>query len=72
MSEYISVKVHPQAGKDILVSLGPGRFEAWVKAKPVAGRANDAVEALLARHLKTRGRLIKGGGGRYKVFRLLA
>jgi uncharacterized protein YggU (UPF0235/DUF167 family) len=71
---WISVKVHPHAGKEVLVSLGPGRFEAWVKAKPVEGQANEAVSALLARTLrlpKGRLKLVKGGLGRRKVFRVI-
>ena len=70
----IAVKVHPNAGKDVLVQLGPGRFEAWIKAKPIEGRANAAVSALVMRtlnipagHLK----LVKGGMGRHKVFRVV-
>jgi uncharacterized protein YggU (UPF0235/DUF167 family) len=73
--EWVSVKVHPQAGKDVLVGVAPGRFEAWVRAKPLAGRANDAVIALLATHLGVaadRLRLIKGRAGRIKVFRILS
>jgi len=71
MAQYLYITVHPNAGKDVLVSLGAGRFEAWVRAKPVGGRANDAVAALLARTLQVapRGiRLVKGRSGRRKVF----
>jgi len=75
MSEqYLTVKVHPSAGKDVLVSLGPGRFEAWVRAKPMEGRANEAVTMLLARGLRVPPqsvRLIKGRMARLKVFRLI-
>lgn len=71
---WLSVKVHPNAGKDVLVSLGPSRFEAWVKAKPMDGRANEAVHQLLARSLQIpqqRLRLVKGASGRHKVFTVL-
>ena len=71
---WISVKVHPHAGKEVLVSLGPGRFEAWVKAKPIEGQANEAVAALIARTLrlpKAHLKLAKGGLGRRKVFRII-
>ena len=74
MVQYLYITVHPNAGKDVLVSLGAGRFEAWVKAKPVGGRANEAVAALLARDLRLPPRcvrLIKGRGGRRKVFRII-
>lgn len=72
--QWIQVKVHPSAGKDILVSVGPGRFEAWVKAKPIDGRANEAVIRLLVGQLclpRACVRLVKGYSGRHKVFRIL-
>ena len=76
MAEYwMTVKVHPNAGKDVLVNVGPGRFEAWVKAKPMDGQANAAVIRLLARALEvpqTSVRLTKGRSGRHKVFRIIA
>ena len=71
---WIHVKVHPNAGKDVLVGIGPGRFEAWVKAKPMEGRANESIINLLVRHLQVppaQVRLVKGRGGRHKVFRVL-
>ena len=70
----ITVKVHPNAGKDVLISLGANRFEAWVKAKPVVGQANEAVTALLVRNLSIapdRLRLVKGRHGSHKVFRIV-
>ena len=71
----IVVKVHPKAGRDVLVSTGPGRYEAWVRAKPVEGRANEAVARLVARQLAvpaTTLHLVKGHQGRVKVFRVRA
>jgi uncharacterized protein YggU (UPF0235/DUF167 family) len=73
--QWISVKVHPGAGKEALISLGPGRFEAWVRAKPVTGQATEAVVALLAQGLRMAARdiqLIKGHTARHKVFKILA
>ena len=75
METSLYVKVHPNAGKDVLVSTGPGRYEAWIKAKPVEGRANEAVTALIARMLAVPSssvRLVKGRSGRHKVFRIMA
>ena len=71
---WLHVKVHPNAGKDVLISVGPGRFEAWIKAKPMEGRANQALTALLARSLQihpNRLHLTKGRSGRHKVFRVV-
>ena len=71
---WISVKVHPNAHKDALIGIGPGRFEAWVRAKPVQGDANEAVTTLLSRGLhlpRERLKLVKGSRGRQKVFRIL-
>ena len=73
-TQWVSVKVHPNAGKDVLVMVGSGRFEAWVRAKPVAGGANDALIHLLAKSLgmpAQRFQLVKGHAGRHKVFRIL-
>ena len=70
----IYVKVHPKAGKDVLVAMGPGRFEAWLKAKPVQGEANEALIALVARALKIAPqhvRLVKGRAGHHKVLRII-
>ena len=70
---WLSVKVHPNAGKDVLIALGPGRFEAWVKTKPMQGDANESVACLIARVLKVsreRVRLIKGRRGYHKVFKI--
>lgn len=71
---YLSVTVHPKAGKNVLVQTAPGRFEAWVKAKPVEGAANEAVAELLRRTLQIpagRLRLIKGAHKRHKVFQVI-
>ena len=71
--QWIMVRVHPRASKDVLVALGPGRFEAWVRAKPIEGQANDAVTTLLARMLQipaSRVRLVKGSRGTHKVFQI--
>ena len=70
---WMTVKVHPNAGKDVLVSLSPGRFEAWVKTKLMEGRANEAVVNLLVRNLQVardQVRLVKGHHGRVKVFKV--
>ena len=72
-TQWISVKVHPGASKDLLLGLGPGRFEAWVRAKPVTGQATEAVVVLLAKGLQVPAhhiRLVKGAAGRHKLFRL--
>ena len=71
---WIAVKVHPHAGKQVLVQTAPGRFEAWVKEKPIEGRANAAVIALLVRYLEVpaeRRRMVKGRHGRQQVFRVI-
>ena len=73
--QWFMVKVHPNAGKDMLVALAPNRYEAWVKAKPIEGWANDAVSALLAKHLAippSQLRLVKGHQGRQKLFTVIA
>ena len=71
---WLSVKVHPHAKKDMLVAVGPGRYEAWVRAKPIERQANDAVTALLMRHLqlpRAKVQLVRGHMSRHKVFRVV-
>ena len=71
---WITVNVHPNAGKDVLIGIGPGRFEAWIKAKPIDGQANHAVAQLLARSLQLSPgavRLVKGHSSRRKVFKIV-
>lgn len=73
-TQWIMVRVHPRANKDVLIALGPGRFEAWVRAKPIEGQANSAVSTLLARTLQiaaNRLRLVKGSRGTHKVFQIV-
>ena len=70
---WIHVKVHPHARKDVLLMIGLNRFEAWVKAKPMEGRATDAVLNLLVRTLRIPRayvRLVKGGASRHKIFKI--
>ena len=72
-TQWISVKVHPRAKKDMLISIGPARFEAWVRAKPLDGRANEAVVSLLVRSLRIspqRIQLVKGQVGHHKVLKI--
>ena len=72
--EYLSVTVHPRAKRDLLVQIGPTRFEAWVRVKPIGGAANQAVIELVARAFQLpvqRLRLIKGQHHRQKLLRLL-
>ena len=68
------VTVHPHAKKDILIGLGSNRFEAWIRAKPIGGQANNALLALLGSSLQlapSQLRLVKGHLGRHKVIQVL-
>lgn len=72
-TQYLSVLVHPGSKKDVVVQTAPGRLEAWVRAKPQDGHANEALAHLLARSLeipRERLRLIKGGFTRRKLFKV--
>lgn len=71
----VRVIVHPNAGKDLLIGARPGHYEAWIRAKPVEGRANEAVAVLLARSFGVPAsaiRLVKGHRSRVKVFSIRA
>jgi uncharacterized protein YggU (UPF0235/DUF167 family) len=68
------VKAHPDSRCDRLEEKGPAAYEAWVRAPAEQGRANVAVLALLARHLKVeakRLRIVKGATSPSKIVALL-
>ena len=73
-TRYLSVLVHPGSKKEVVVQTAQGRLEAWVRAKPQDGHANDALAHLLARSLqipRERLHLIKGGFTRRKLFKIV-
>ncbi len=74
MGSFYRIKVHAGAREDLLVSKGPGVFEAWVRAAPERGRANAAVLGLLAARLGVeakRLRIVKGSNFPSKIVALL-
>lgn len=74
ISPLFRVKVQPGEKRDLLISLGGNAFAACVRAKPEHGRANEAVLALLARHLGVhpkRLRIIRGTTSPNKIVALL-
>lgn len=71
---WIYVTVHVRASKEVLITHGDGRCEAWVTVKPIEGHANEAVKNLLVRHLgiaRDRLLLVKGRHRRHKVFKVI-
>jgi hypothetical protein len=69
----IALRVTPRASRARIVAVGEC-LRAYVTAPPEAGKANDAVQALLARALglpRTRLRLVRGRGARDKVFEIV-
>ncbi len=73
LSGDIAVRVTPGAARDRIVVEDGALLRVYVTAIAEGGRANAAVQALLARAMgrpKTALRLIRGTGARNKVFRL--
>jgi len=69
----ISVRVTPKASRNAVV-MKDGQIRVNVTVVPEGGKANAAVQKLLAKTLgiaKSRLRLIRGDTGRDKVFRVL-
>jgi uncharacterized protein YggU (UPF0235/DUF167 family) len=69
----IALRVTPRAARARIVAEGDV-LRAYVTEPPEAGKANAAVQALLARALgvpKSRLRLLLGRGARDKVFEVL-
>ena len=74
MTEVVSVRVKPGSKKGPLVEAGPdGDLTIYVRERAVEGKANDAVVALLAKHLgvpRSRVELASGATSRMKRFRI--
>ncbi len=74
MTEVVSVRVKPGSKKGPLVEAGPdGELTIYVRERAVDGKANDAVVALLAKHLgmpRSRVELASGATSRMKRFRI--
>lgn len=69
----LDVRVQPRAGRDSVELARDGTLRVRVKAPPEGGRANDAVVALLARHLGVAGSsivIVRGRTSRQKVVRV--
>ncbi|MAU51953.1 MAG: hypothetical protein CMN17_06145 [Roseovarius sp.] len=69
----IALRVTPRASRDRLVAEG-AVLRAYVTTIPEGGKANAAVQALLARALglaKSRLRLVQGQSARDKVFEVI-
>lgn len=67
---FLKVKVHPGSKRDEVVSKGDDSFEIFVRARPVEGKANDAVFDLLGDYLKlprSKLRLVRGAMSRNKI-----
>ena len=66
----IALRVTPRASRARIVAEGDS-LRVYVTVPPEAGKANNAVRALLAKAIgvpKTRLRLVRGQGARDKVF----
>ena len=67
----ICVNVKPQAKQEKLEKTGAHSYSVWVKAKPLEGKANQAVVKVLSQHFgvaKSKIVLIKGQKAKDKVF----
>ncbi len=65
----VPLDAHPGARQDRIEWRPDGSLEVWVRARPVEGQANEAVERLLAESLGLRPwqvRLVAGLTGRHK------
>lgn len=70
---YFRLKVHASAKEERLHSIGPDRFEVWVREPAEGGRANRAVLALLSKSVGVpAGRLwiVKGAHTSSKIIAL--
>ncbi|MBI5209740.1 MAG: DUF167 domain-containing protein [Elusimicrobia bacterium] len=74
MGTLFRLKAHPGGREDRIVRLSATHYEAWVRAKPQAGKANAAVLGLLAQEIGVsvkRLRIAKGASSPNKIVEVL-
>lgn len=66
----LKIKVHPNSKKNRVLRKAEDSFEVFVRAKPVEGKANDALLDLLSEYLKiprSKVRLVRGAMSHNKI-----
>lgn len=69
----IKVKVFPNSKKEEVIQKSSDSFEVKVRAKPIEGKANQAVISVLASFLKipeNKLQLVRGSKTRNKIFKI--
>ena len=70
----IEVLVKPGSSRQKVEEAGPNKYTVWVHEPPIENKANLAVIALLAGHLKVSKSCIslyKGSKGKHKIFEVI-
>ena len=70
----VEVEVKPYAKKEAVIRSADGRLKVLIKAKPVEGKANEALREVLAGHFKipkSQIRILHGLKGRLKRVEIL-
>jgi uncharacterized protein (TIGR00251 family) len=73
MAVKLSVSVKPSARQEKVDQLSAAEYVVWVRAPAREGRANEAVVALLAKHLavpKSSLRVVRGEKARKKIIEI--
>lgn len=69
----LEVRVQPRAKRNSVEVVEGGKLKVYVTAPPESGKANDAVIALLSKHLKvskSKIAIVRGHRGRDKVLQI--
>ncbi len=67
----VSIRVHPGASREVLRLLPGGTLDARLRARPINGKANDALVDLLAGRLGLRAREVRIAHGARERQKLL-
>lgn len=65
----IEIKLHPGSSQEKLEKISEGKFEVWIKEKPIDGKANESLVKFLKKQgMKTK--IISGLTSRNKILEL--
>lgn len=67
----IKIKLHPNSSQEKIEKIDEDFYEAWLKEKPIDGKANIALEKFLRKYFKKKAKIVFGLKSREKIVELL-
>ena len=63
----IKVKIHAGSSQEKIERISNGRYEVWIKKKPIEGKANAELIKILKKYFKKEVKIVSGLTSREKI-----